>query len=463
MLLKLWMKFFQDQKNKMSDKKLIIPKRIITADAENNILKDRAVEVTGDKISAINKLTAEEIKSFDGEVYNVPDLTLSPGFIQTHVHLCQTLFRGLADDLQLLDWLQLKIFPFENAHNKASLKASVRIGLNEILKSGTTTILDMGTLRHQEIIFEELISSGIRAVAGKCMVDINELFPQFSSSTEAELNDTYDLARTFHNYDDNRIRYGFAPRFVLSCSEHLLKETGYMLNDFPGSIYHTHSSENKNEIAEVRKRFNKENIELFSSLGILNKNTVLAHCVHVSDNEIELMKKHHVNISHCPSSNLKLASGIADIPRYIKEGICVSLGADGAPCNNRLSIFREMLLASLIQKHLYDATVMDAKTIFRLATIEGARALGIEHETGSIEVGKKADMILLQLDKNTNPLQENDEKIYSSIVYSGSDSDVTDVMVDGKWLVRKSSSLIFDEDDLYNSGKEELSKLLLRI
>ncbi|QQS37099.1 MAG: amidohydrolase family protein [Ignavibacteriales bacterium] len=447
----------------MNEKKIIIPSRIVSADKNNTVYRNHILEISGDKISGIKEFNADEIKNFGGEVYDAQNLTLCPGFIQTHIHLCQTLFRGLADDLQLLDWLQYKIFPFENAHDKNSLRTSVRIGLNELLKGGTTTILDMGTLRNQEIIFEELIQSGIRAAAGKCMIDRNDIFPQFSSSTEAELNDSYDLAKTFHNCEEGRIRYGFAPRFVLSCTEHLLKETAYMLQDFPGSIYHTHSSENKNEIAEVHKRYNKENIELFESLGVLSDCAVLAHCIHVSDNEIELLRNHNVKVSHCPSSNLKLASGIANIPRYLKEGISVSLGADGAPCNNSLNIFKEMMLASLIQKPFFDATVMNAKTIFRMATIEGAKALNIENETGSIEVGKKADLILLNINDSMHSLGSDDENIYSSIVYSGSSQDVNDVMVNGRWLVKNKSSLIFDDNELYANGSEELANLLKRV
>lgn len=447
----------------MSKKTLILPKRIICSDKAGSILINHSVEIIDDKIAAIKYLSDDEINSYEGEVYRAPHLTLCPGFIQTHVHLCQTLFRGLADDLQLLDWLQLKIFPYENAHDKLSLRLSVRFGINELISGGTTTILDMGTLRHQEVIFEELINSGIRAVAGKCMIDRNDLFPQFKSSTEYELKESYDLAKEFHNSDKGRIKYGFAPRFVLSCSEHLLKETALMLNDFDGSIYHTHSSENKNEVAEVQKRYKKENIELFSSLGILDNRTVLAHCIHVSENEIELLKRHKVNVSHCPSSNLKLASGVANIPLYLKEGICVSLGADGAPCNNSLSMFREMFLASLVQKPLYDATIMSARTVFRMATIEGARALGMESKTGSIEVGKKADLILLDLDKSSNYLGDTDENIYSSIVYSSNASDVVDVMVDGNWLVRNSICNLYDENELFKKGKIELKKLISRV
>lgn len=441
---------------------LIIPKEIVTVDDQNRILKNHAVEISDAKIVAIHDLNNFSLEKFDGEIFNLPELTLIPGFIQTHIHLCQTLFRGLADDLELLDWLQLKIFPYENAHNKESLRASVRAGILELQSGGTTTILDMGTLNYQEVVFEELINSGMRAFAGKCMIDQNDLFPQFKSTTKDEIEDTYQLAQSFHNTSGGMIRYGFAPRFILSCSDELLRETSEMQKDFPGSIYHTHASENKNEIAEIKNRYGQENIEHFNSIGILNDHTVLAHGIHVNENEIQSLKKADVRISHCPSSNLKLGSGIANIPRYLKEGISVSLGADGAPCNNNLSAFTEMRLASLIQKPVHGPKVMDALTVFRLATIEGARALHIDNETGSIEAGKKADLVLLDLNEVEMPYTD-DSNVYSKIVYSASVKNVHSVMINGKWVVKEKSSAIYDNKEVIHSAKSELKNLLNRV
>ncbi len=445
------------------NKKLIIPKRIVCADSENKILERSIVEITGGIISDIRKHDSGFISSFDGEIIHAEGLTLIPGFVQTHIHLCQTLFRGLADDLELLDWLQKKIFPLESSHDKNSLRASARLGIYELLTSGTTTLMDMGTLRHQEVIFEELKNSGIRAIAGKCMIDENHLYSEFKSSKEYELKYTGELASAFHNTEDGRIKYGFAPRFALSCSTELLKETKEMMHDFPGSIFHTHSSENKNECNEIRKKFGKDNVEYFDSLGVLDQNSVLAHCVHLNENETEILKNREVSVAHCPSSNLKLGSGIADMPGLIEKGIKVSLGADGAPCNNTLSIFSEMKIASLIQKPVHGPTSMDAKTIFRLATIDGANALNIGDKTGSIEVGKKADLVLLNLDSPLLSLSDEQEDIYSNIVYSATRENVIHVIIDGDWIVKDKNSLIFDEDDLFVTGKSELKKLLKKI
>jgi cytosine/adenosine deaminase-related metal-dependent hydrolase len=441
-------------------KKLIIPEKIVCADEENKILENTALEIIDNKITGFIHLDKIKKENYD-EIYNYPDYTLIPGFVQTHVHLCQTLFRGLAEELPLLNWLKYKIFPFENAHNKDSLRQSCKLGLNELIMSGTTTILDMGTLRYQQVVFSEMMKSGIRGFSGKCMIDQNDLFPKFKSSTKGELKDVIQLAQNYHNSRDGKTKYAFAPRFVLSCSEELLIETKEIAKDFPGSLYHTHSSENKIEIEEVRKRFRKENIEYIDSLNLLDDHTILAHCVHTNENERKILKKKNVKVAHCPSANLKLGSGIAPILEYLKEGTSVSLGADGAPCNNNLSMFNEMRLASLNQKSIHGPEAISAHTIFRMATIEGAKALHLNKVIGSIETGKIADLVLLDLNTSTNSL--DDIIVYTDIVYSSNQGNVKCVMIDGEWKVKNGQSLIYDEKEIITDGKHELQNLFKRI
>ncbi len=459
MQLKKWTKYSEKE---MPGNKLILASRIVTCNSNDSVLINHAIEISDDTITRIAPLQQFDLSKFNGEMYDYSTYTLIPGFVQTHVHLCQTLFRGLADDLELLDWLQKKIFPYENAHNVNSLSASVRLGLYELLSGGTTTIVDMGTLNHQEIIFDELIYSKIRAFAGKCMIDENDLYGKFKETTEENIKTSYEYAKKFHNSSDGRIKYAFAPRFALSCSEKLMKETKEMMKDFEGSFFHTHSSENKNEVKAVRNKYGKENIEYFDSLNLLDDHTILAHCIHLNDNEVNTLKTKSARVAHCPSSNLKLGSGIAQIPRYLKEGISVSLGADGAPCNNNLSAFTEMRLASLIQKSIHNSTVMDAKTVFKLATIDGAKALHMQNEIGSIEIGKKADLVLLDLERSEFPLDKSGDGIYSSIVYSASKENVKEVMIGGEWIVANGEVLFYDENELVEEGKSELMKLLSR-
>ncbi len=444
-------------------RKLLLAHKIVTVNERNEVLHDYAVIIDHGRIEKLVPRKNIDIDTFDGKVLDYSNFTLIPGFVQTHVHLCQSLFRGHADEMELLDWLQSRIFSYENAHSENSLRASVKLGLHDLLTGGTTTILDMGTLRNQEIIFEELLNSGIRAFAGNCMMDTNELYPAFKESADWNLKTTYDLAKSYHNSGNGKVKYGFAPRFVLSCSEKLLTETKAMMMDFNGSLFHTHSSENKKEVEAVRKITGKENIEYFDSIGVLDSNTVLAHCIHLNDTEIQTLRNKNVRVAHCSSSNLKLGSGIADVPRLMKENISVSLGADGAPCNNSLSAFTEMRHAALVQKPVHGPTAMDALTVFRLATIEGAKALHMENEIGSIEPGKCADFVLLDLEKPDQPLQITDDQIYSSIVYSASKENVVSVIIGGEKIVEQQKCLLYDEAEILSEGKKELTELIKRI
>lgn len=442
-------------------KYLIIPDKIVTNNSSDDIISSGGIVVEENLITAVlQNITDELIDAFEGEVLSFPNKILIPGFVQTHIHLCQTLFRGMADDLELLDWLQQRIFPFENSHTAETLCVSSQLGLYELQMGGTTSILDMGTLRHQEVIFQEFHKSFMRGAAGKCLIDINGLYPEFRSDRKSEINESVRLADAFHNSANGRVKYAFAPRFALSCSEDLLRECSELVKSYSGSILHTHASENKNEIAEVRRMYGKDNIAFLQSVGLTGKNSVFAHCVHCNDEEIAILKSDNVHVAHCPSSNLKLASGIAPVVRYLKEGINVSIGADGAPCNNSLSAFNEMRLAGLIQKPLNGPRVLSAKTIFKMATISGAKALGLESEIGSIEAGKKADLVLLDLSEPGQPIYNNDGSIYSSIVYSSTASSVTDVMIDGNWVVKNRCHQIYDKNELLYSARKSLEKII---
>lgn len=444
---------------------VISPKYIITMNRNYEILNNHSILINGNRIEKIDRTEKLEqyAKANKIKILNAADELLIPGFIQTHIHLCQTIFRGLADDLELLDWLQMKIMPYEYAHNKNSMKYSALLGISELIRCGTTTILDMGSLNHSDVIFDQLISTGLRAFHGKAMMDINTLYPKFSESTESALKSSEELAKTFHNSANGRVKYAFAPRFILTCSDNLLKETIEMLKDFPGSLFHTHASENRSELEVVRKRTGKDNIESFEELNILNERSCIAHCIWLNESEIQLMKKRNARVLHCPSSNFKLASGIANIPRYLKENISVSLGADGAPCNNYLDIFVEMRLASLIQKPIHGPTSMDAKTVFELATIGGAKALHIDNLVGSIEEGKIADIVLLDFNKIHNSILVSEENLYSTIVYSCDHTNIKSVMIDGKWVYENYEFKTLNVDEIKKKSREELKSLLNRV
>ncbi|HMK38969.1 MAG TPA: amidohydrolase family protein [Bacteroidota bacterium] len=433
---------------------------VVTMDPSRRVLHGGALVVSGTSIEAV--LSAPELAAmppFEGSVLNAPSLTAIPGFVQTHIHLCQTLFRGLADDLDLLDWLRLKIYPYEAAHNASSMRASALTGIAELIRSGTTTVMDMGSVEHEEEIAGAVEETGIRAFIGKAMMDSNDVFPALRESTEEALRSTLAQAERWHGR--GRIRYAVAPRFLLSCTDGLLKEAYAMTASFPGMLFHTHAAESRRELEAVRKRCGLDNIEFFEKLGILRANTCLAHCIWISDVEAGLLRERDARVLHCPTSNLKLGSGIAPIPDLLARGVSVSLGADGAACNNSLDMFGEMRHAALIQKPLHGPTAMNAATVFELATLGGAAALGLGRETGSLERGKKADIALLDLGRLWNPVDETAP--YSAIVYSGSPENVRYVMIDGAWVYRDGAHTTLRPGVVASSAKKELGLLLGRV
>jgi cytosine/adenosine deaminase-related metal-dependent hydrolase len=433
---------------------------VITADTRGTILHNASLLVDHDRIVEILPEGISH-ESASSEIIDAREQVIIPGFIQTHVHLCQTLFRGLADDLQLLDWLQAKIFPYEAAHNERSMYLSAMLGIAELIRSGTTTILDMGSIHYEEEIIRALGENGLRAFVGKAMMDINDAYPRLSESTAEALRSTRLLAEQWHNSFDGRIKYAPAPRFVLSCTDALLMEVHAMLDSLGGILFHTHASENTLEIQAVRKRCNMENIEFLHHLRLLSERSCLAHCIHLTDTETDILKEIHANVTHCPSSNLKLGSGIANIPYLKSRGINISLGADGSPCNNSLDMFQEMRLASLIQKPIHGPASMPAREVFEMATVGGARALGLESDIGSIEVGKKADIVVLNFNTVGNPVTS--DNLYSSIVYSGSPENVDSVMIDGRWAYRKKEFVGIEAQRLTVDARCELKKLLDRV
>lgn len=443
----------------------IIKASAIITNSSAGIIRDGFIALESDRISAIGfqrNLTTDFVKN--ATVLDWNDLIISPGFVQTHIHLCQTLFRGLADDLPLLDWLQKRIFPFEHAHSESSMKTSAQLGLTEMLANGTTTIMDMGSVRHYEQVLETAVSMGMRGYFGKALMDANDLFPALTDTTANELKNAEAQLKTYHHSANDRIRYAMTPRFILSCSDDLLINSKAIARNYDDVLYHTHSSEQQAELAVIRQKYGYDNVDYFDHLGLLDSQTLLAHCVWLNENERTVIREKNVKILHCPSSNLKLGSGVALIPELTESGISVSLGADGAPCNNNLDPFVEMRLAALIQKPRLNPTVMPAKQVFEMATIEGAKALGLDDQIGSLEVGKKADFIGLNLNRIWNPLLlETDPSIYSAIVYSSQKENVSDVWIDGR-IIKKDGELAgVDSHELLHNSRKELKKLLNRL
>ncbi|MCM3739711.1 5'-deoxyadenosine deaminase [Oceanobacillus luteolus] len=436
---------------------LIKNAQIITMNAGEEILEgdlyienDRIIQVGGDLGYAAD------------QIIDAKNKTVIPGFIQTHIHLCQTLFRGQADDLELMDWLQKKIWPLEAAHDEESSYYSAMLGLGELIQSGTTTIVDMETVNHTDAAFQAMAESGIRCLSGKVMMDMGDNVPDLLvEDTTKSIQQSVDLLEKWHQYDNGRIQYAFCPRFVVSCTEELLTAVRDLSKHYQVKV-HTHASENRGEIQIVEMQRGMRNVVYLDQIGLANENLILAHCVWLDDEEKRIIKERGVKMSHCPGSNLKLASGIAEVPDMLDRDVNVSLGADGAPCNNNLDMFNEMRLASLIQKPHLGPTHMDARTVFRMATIGGARAVGMENEIGSIEVGKKADLAILDLYKfHTYPSSDVDP--ISRIVYSATRADVDTTIINGKVVMEKGEVKTVDKDIVLYEADKSIKRLLKRV
>lgn len=412
-----------------------------------------------DRIAAIGDLSGTPSETVD-EVIDATGKVVMPGLIQTHTHLCQTLFRGQADDLELLDWLQQRILPLEAAHDPETVYYSALLGIGELLRGGTTAIVNMETVHHTESSFHALAETGIRAISGKVMIDCGPEVPgPLMEATDRSLEESVRLMERWHGHDGGRIRYGFAPRFVVTCSERLLREVAALAERNDVHI-HTHASENRAEIAYVEADRGMRNVLYLDHVGLVHDRVVLAHCIHLDDREIGVLADRSVHVAHCPSSNLKLASGIAPVPALRQRGVNVTLGADGAACNNNLDGFLEMRLAALIQKPVHGPRAMPARTVLEMATIAGARAMGLEQETGSLEVGKKADLILVDLN-GLHTWPEGD--LISRLVYSARAGDVVLTMVDGKILMRNGELLTMDADRVRRGAQASITRLMQRI
>ena len=395
------------------------------------------------------------------EIVAAGRLTLIPGLVQTHVHLAQTLFRCLADDLDLLDWLMKRIWPLEGGHDPDSVETAAYLGISELLRGGTTCIVDMETVHHTGRAFEAIDEAGIRAIAGKAMMDEGAGAPAtLLEETDASLGESLALLDRWHGADRNRIRYAFCPRFALSCSEGLLERVRDAARHHEVLI-HTHASENRAEVAQVLASRACRNVTYFDSLGMTGPKLLLAHCVWLDDAEIEILARTGTRVCHCPSSNLKLGSGIAAIPELLDRGVSVSLGADGAACNNNLDMFGEMRLASLIQKPRLGPATMPAPLVFELATLGGARAIGQEDRIGSLEVGKRADVVALDL-TGCHVMPATEANVYSQLIYAARASDVKMTLVDGRILYRNERVLSIDENALAQEVPRALGRVLAR-
>jgi cytosine/adenosine deaminase-related metal-dependent hydrolase len=424
---------------------------VVTMDARRSVVRADVLVAEG-RIEKIGRVQSRKAKVID-----CAGKAVIPGLIQAHVHLCQVLFRNHADGLELLDWLSQRIWPYEAAHDARSLGFSARLGIAELLLGGTTAVLDMATVRHTEAVLEAAAESGIRYTGGKCLMDAVSEGP-LHEDTDHALHEALALGRKWHGR--GLIRWALCPRFVISCTEKLLGEVR-RLSESEGWLVHTHASESRAEVEVVRRKTGRDNVEYLDDLGLCGPRTVLAHCVHITESETRILARTGASAVHCPGANLKLASGHAPVPRLLAEGVNVALGADGAPCNNTLDAFHEMRLAATLHLPQFGPRSMPAAEVLAMATVRGAKALGLAGEIGSIEEGKRADITVVDL---SGPhCQPAGPDLHATLVYCARASDVTDVLVDGRQVVRSRKLLTLDARGLAAGAGAEMRRVLARV
>jgi cytosine/adenosine deaminase-related metal-dependent hydrolase len=392
-------------------------------------------------------------------VVDVAGAAVVPGLVQAHVHLCQVLFRGMADDMPLLEWLKTRIWPLEAAHDEQSLHASAELGLLETVLAGTTTLLDMGTVHGYGAVFGACLRSGMRVIGGKAMMDSGDGVPKgLRESRRASLDESDALAREWAGKGGGRLRYAYAPRFILSCSEKLVR--GAAERAFAhDALVHTHAAEHAGEREAVRAALGDDDVAVLRRWGVRGPRAILAHGVQLTDAEARRIAADGTRVVHCPSANLKLGSGIARIAALDRAGVALALGADGAPCNNNLDPWIELRHAALLSKVRAGVTTLPAERAFRLATIDGARALGLDAEIGSIEAGKRADLALVALD---GPHVEPGGDVYARLVYACTSRDVRHVFIDGAHVVDRGEPTRLDRERVVARAREEARKVARR-
>ncbi|MFB6110105.1 MAG: 5'-deoxyadenosine deaminase [Halodesulfurarchaeum sp.] len=406
----------------------------------STVIEDGAVVVEGSTIEAVGDRDELEATYPDEErtEYDI----LMPGLVGAHVHSVQSLGRGLSDDQELLDWLFDNVLPMEANLTPDQMRLAAELGYLEFIETGTTTVIDHLSVAHAEEAIEAAGEMGMRARLGKVLMD--QRSPDgLLEDTEEALAESERLIQTYHDTYDGRIQYAVTPRFAVSCSEECLRGSRELADSYDGVRIHTHASENQDEIKTVEEDTGMRNIHWLDEVGLTGEDVVLAHGVWTDETERDILEETGTTVTHCPSSNMKLASGVAPVVDYLDRGINVALGNDGPPCNNVLDAFSEMSRASLLQKvDNLDSTVTPTETILEMATINGAKAAGFE-KVGKLKEGWKADIIGLTTDvTRAAPLHD----VRSHLVFSARGDDVEFTMVDGNVLMEDGEVTVADAD-----------------
>ncbi|HET9209513.1 MAG TPA: amidohydrolase family protein [Thermoanaerobaculia bacterium] len=432
---------------------------VLTLDPTATILRGADLLIMDGRIAGVGTIAEPPVGT---RVLDVSGGIVLPGLIQGHIHLGQTFFRGLAEGRRLLDWLRERIWPLEAAHDEESAYWCSLLGAAECLLGGTTTIQDIGIGPGARGLLRAIDDSGLRAFAGPCLMDSGDALPApLRQATDTALAEAEALGSSFDRSADGRLRFVLNPRFILSCSDPLWVGIRDLASR-RGWPIHTHALEQQDETAFVRQlKGGRDEIEYFAEQGVLAADLRLAHGVWLNGEHLGRVRKERFSVVHCPSSNLKLGSGIADILAIRHAGVPVGLGCDGAACSNHLDNFEEVRLAALLQKVKHGPDAFSGLDALRLATSEGARALGLEEEIGSLEPGKRADLVVLAPDRpelwgapQADP--------HDLVAFGASRAAVRHVLVDGRLLVEDGRLTHLDLAEILRASDRHLAALIRR-
>ncbi len=413
----------------------------------DEILENSNICITDGRIKAIGKVPNN---FFADKVIDATNLIVMPGLINTHTHVPMTLFRNYADDLPFWTWLMKKIKPAEECLSAEHVYWGSKLGVLEMIRSGITCFSDMYFF--MEEVAKVVEESGIKAFVSGILMDVGE-------SGSRYMKDAIDFYDNWHEKAEGRVKAIFGPHSIYLCSPGYLKDLKVEVIK-RNSIIHIHLSETIREIEDSKELFDKTPVKHLEDLGLLECRILAAHCVHVFEDEIDILRNNKVSVLNNPTSNLKLGNGFAPIRKYLSKGVNVALGTDGASSNNNLNLFEEMHLASIINKAInQDTEFLNPITVIRMATINGAKALGLEKEIGSIEVGKKADIILIDTQKAHFSPRNN---LVSSMVYSAQASDVKTVLVNGKILMENYDVKTINQEETILKSEEMAFDLIKR-
>lgn len=422
---------------------------VVSMNEKREIYNNGSILIENDLIKAIGKVDEKSIID-TAEIIDAKGKIVLPGLINTHVHLSQQLGRGIADDVDLLTWLRERVWPYESNFDYESSLISSTACCVEMIKSGVTTFLEAGG-QYVEAMAEAVKNTGIRAALSKSVMDEGIGLPtNWIKTADEEIQVQKELFDKYNNTADGRIKIWFGLRTIFNNSDDLIIKTKKIADELNTGI-HMHIAEIAAENDYVKTNRGNSTVEHLHKLGALGPNLLAVHTVWLTDREIDLFRLYDVKVSHNPAAAMKVVLGFARIPEMLEKGLSVSIGTDGAPSNNRMDMMREMYLTSLIHKgRILNPKVVPAEQVLEMATINGAKCALLEREIGSLEVGKKADLIILNPNTiHSLPLHDP----IANIVYTMSSENVESTMCNGKWLMKNREILVLNESNLIEQVK----------